>query len=161
MDVVDKKTRSRIMSKIKSKGTKPEKLMKKLLNENRIHFISHDTNLPGKPDFLIQVKNNHDTVIMVDGCFWHCCPDHWKMPKSNRPFWQKKFDNNFSRDMRNNKDLLKRNLKVIRVWECELRGNASNVIKRILSIVKNKTRKVYYVPTNKIPQNPKKQIGRC
>jgi len=67
-DVVDKKTRSRMMSGIRGKNTKPEITIRSLLHRNGFRFRLHDSKLPGKPDIILK---RYNAIIFVHGCFWH------------------------------------------------------------------------------------------
>lgn len=108
------KKRSYIMSRIRGRGTKPELLMKKFLPD----FDYQPNGAFGNPDFI-----NYDKriVIFIDGCFWHCCKKHFRMPKSNSTFWEKKFSRNVIRDME--VDFVYKSSKwgVIRIWEHDIK----------------------------------------
>ena len=116
-DKFSKEVRSRIMSAIRSKNTKPEvKLRKALFAEGhrfRIHY-----KLLGSPDIVFPGKR---VAIFVDGCFWHMCPKHGHLPKSNKAFWRKKLERNVSRDKRYDRKLRMEGWKVIHVWEHDLK----------------------------------------
>jgi DNA mismatch endonuclease (patch repair protein) len=121
--------RSRNMSKIKSKNTRPEKVVRSFLHLNGFRFRLHNKNLPGKPDITLKKYN---TVIFVNGCFWH----HHKnckranIPKSNKDYWIPKIEKNKSRDKKNIADLKKNKWKVLVVWECEVK-NMEKISKKI------------------------------
>jgi len=103
------------MSQIKSKNTKPEKVLKKILV--KIGF-KYQPKIFGSPDFA-DVKNK--TAIFIDGCFWHKCQKHYKQPKSNKKYWVPKLEKNIQRDKKVNKEYKKKGWKVIRIWEHELK----------------------------------------
>lgn len=111
---------SRVMSKNKSKDTKPELLLRKKLWEEGIKgYRLHRKDLPGKPDIAFVSKR---LAIFVNGCFWHRCPHcQYKLPKTNRDFWKNKFENNIARDLRAFDRLKEMNWKSITIWECELK----------------------------------------
>lgn len=118
MDIVDKKTRSRMMSNIKSKNTKPEITVRKLMFSMGFRYRLHNKDLPGKPDISIK---KYKTAIFVNGCYWH---RHEKCklaysPKSNVDFWNKKLNENVNRDKRNHKVLKELGWRVIVIWECQ------------------------------------------
>src|SRR3990172_11269026 len=94
VDVLTKKQRSYNMSRIKGKWTKQEKFLHNFLKGNKIKHTMHP-NLPGKPDILIPDKN---TVIFLDGCFWHKCPKCFKMPATREEFWKEKITRNVLKD---------------------------------------------------------------
>ena len=79
-DVLTKEQRSYNMSRINSKGTKPEIKMKRLLDENKIYGYKTHYKIEGNPDFVFSRKK---IVVFVDGCFWHKCPTCYVAPKSN------------------------------------------------------------------------------
>lgn len=107
------------MSKVRSKNTKPEKIVRSMLFSMGFRFRINRKDLPGKPDIVL---SRYKTVIFVHGCFWHRhdCKDA-TMPKSNTDFWEKKFSANVERDQRVKSELAFLGWKVITVWECELK----------------------------------------
>lgn len=113
-------TVSRVMSKNKSKNTKPELLLRKVLWKNGVRgYRLHPKKVPGKPDISFISKK---IAIFVNGCFWHRCPHcQYKLPKSNRDFWKDKFEKNIARDLKANDNLREMNWKVLTIWECELK----------------------------------------
>lgn len=70
-------------------------------------------------------------AILVDGCFWHGCPEHWVLPSKNIPYWTAKIGSVRARDSRNDESLAKANWRAVRIWEHELRMNAPDVLSRI------------------------------
>lgn len=117
-DIFTKVKRSSIMSRIRSSGNKDTEL--KLISLFRIHGITGwRRNWPafGKPDFAFPKKR---LAVFVDGCFWHGCPRHYKIPRGNRLFWSKKFSSNKARDRLVNRNLRKLGWRVIRIWEHDL-----------------------------------------
>jgi DNA mismatch endonuclease, patch repair protein len=119
-DVVDKATRSRMMSGIRGKDTKPEIIVRKALHKAGYRFRLHRKDLPGNPDIVLP---KYRTVIFVHGCFWHghMCKN-FKWPKTRPEFWREKIEGNIERDKRDIAALeaLGWNVKVI--WECEIRS---------------------------------------
>ena len=116
VDVVGPETRSRMMSGIRGKNTKPELLVRSHLHRKGLRFRLH-ANLPGKPDLVFP---KYRTAVFVHGCFWH---RHQKCryaytPKSRKAFWQSKFAENVRRDRRTARALRGSGWKVITVWEC-------------------------------------------
>lgn len=111
--------RSWNMSRIHSKNTKPEKIVRSMLFSMGFRFRINRKDLPGKPDIVLP---RYKTVIFVHGCFWHRhnCKDA-TMPKSNTDFWEKKFSANVERDKKVKYELAALGWKVITVWECELK----------------------------------------
>ncbi len=113
-DRIDKKTRSEIMSKIRSRNTKPEIILKKLLKGEG--FV-YQPKIKGSPDFANKKKK---IAIFVQGCFWHKCPKHYTEPASNKIYWIPKIKRNVERDRENVKILKKLGYKVIIIWEHEI-----------------------------------------
>jgi DNA mismatch endonuclease, patch repair protein len=121
VDVVDKATRSRMMSGIRGKNTKPELILRQGLHAKGFRFRIH-ANLPGRPDLVLP---KWDAVIFVHGCFWHSHQCHlFKWPKSRDDFWKAKISGNAARDEQNIARLLVDGWRVGVVWECSLKGRA-------------------------------------
>ncbi len=123
-DIVDRQTRSHMMSAIKGKDTGPEMRVRAYLHAAGLRYRLHDRRLPGKPDLVFP---QHRVVLLVHGCFWHRHPGCRlaTIPSSNKEFWQKKFDVNVMRDRRNEEQLTRLGWHVIRIWECETHEAAS------------------------------------
>ena len=118
MDTVSKKKRSEIMSRIRSKNTKPEMAVRKYLSTKGYRYRLHDKKLPGKPDIVLKRKK---IAIQVRGCFWHghsCKLSNY--PKTNRKYWKNKINNNKKRDRKNDKLIRKMGYKLIIVNECKI-----------------------------------------
>lgn len=118
MDTKSKAERSRNMALIKSKNTKPELTVRRLLFSLGYRYRLHDKNLPGKPDIVLKKYN---TVILVHGCFWHHHKNckHFRWPKSNEEYWIPKINRNVEKDKINRRLLRKLGWKTIVIWECE------------------------------------------
>ena len=84
--------------------------------------------LPGTPDFAF---TGQQVAVFVDGCFWHGCPRHYAVPRSNVTFWKKKLDRNMQRDQRVNGELVALGWAVVRVWEHEAKTDVARVVRRI------------------------------
>lgn len=134
MDNRTPESRSRNMSRIPSKNTKPEEIVRKYLFGQGFRYKKNVSNLPGKPDIVLP---KYKTVVFVNGCFWHAHKGcKWFVPpKSNTEFWGKKFAYNIERDKRNYKKLEDLGWRVIIVWECEIRHSDSQ---RSLELLKAK-----------------------
>jgi len=122
MDIISKEKRSWNMSRIRSKDTKPEKIVRSLLHRMGYRFRLHVQDLPGKPDIVLP---RHKTVIFVHGCFWHRHPKckYAYTPKSRIEFWSKKFEDNIARFRVVKKELVHIKWKVVVIWECEIEKN--------------------------------------
>ena len=107
------------MSRIKSKDTTPERIVRSFLHRNGFRFRLHVKDLPGKPDIVLP---QYKTIIEVRGCYWHRhagCKIATN-PSTNSDFWQKKFSENIARDKRTEQELKALGWNVIVVWECEV-----------------------------------------
>lgn len=117
MDVVDKATRSRMMSGIRGKDTKPELLVRSHLHRKGLRYRLH-AKLPGKPDLVFP---KYRTAVFVHGCFWHRHENchYTTTPKSNADFWQTKFVANVKRDALVQEKLTALGWRVLVVWGCQ------------------------------------------
>lgn len=118
-DRISREARSRLMSKIGPRDTKPELAVRSLLHRLGYRFRLHRKDLPGTPDLVLP---RHGVVVFVHGCFWHghrCKVD--KMPKSRTDYWGPKIEANKARDARKRSELRRLGWRVIEVWECELK----------------------------------------
>lgn len=138
MDIWSKEKRSEVMSKIRSKNTKPEIYLRSWLHCQGFRFRIHRKDLPGKPDIVLP---KFRSVIFVHGCFWHyhtAC-NEGRIPDTNSNFWQTKLSKNIERDLKHQAALQALDWRVIVIWECELEGKArrmetlENLIKTIRS----------------------------
>ena len=128
-DVFTKAKRSAVMSRIRGHGNKDTELaLIKLFRQHGITGWRRNQKVFGKPDFLFR---RNRLALFVDGCFWHGCPKHCKIPTGNRVFWEKKFAANKTRDRRVNRELRKLGWRVIRIWEHDLSQSADACIRRI------------------------------
>ena len=127
--------RSRNMSAIKSKNTKPEIAVRKMLHALGYRFRLHRKDLPGSPDIVLP---KYKTVIFVHGCFWHRHENckFASTPKTRKEFWENKFNENMKRDKNNFKELKKLNWNLLVIWECETK-NINLLIKKVSSKIGN------------------------
>lgn len=119
-DILSPEQRSKNMSAIHSKNTKPEVYLRKLLFAEGYRYRISEKSIPGHPDIFLRKYN---TAVFVNGCFWHrhegC--KYAYIPKSRLEFWQKKFDDNVRRDAVVKNELKKHGIKCLIVWECTIR----------------------------------------
>ena len=137
MDNRSKEARSRNMSHIPSKNTKPEEAVRKYLFSRGFRYRKNVSKLPGKPDIVLP---KYKTVIFVNGCFWHSHEGcKWFVPpKSNSEFWQNKFTYNIERDKKNYQKLQNLGWRVIIVWECEIRhGDAAVRLDKLIDEIRS------------------------
>lgn len=119
-DIVSREKRSQMMAGIKGKDTRPEMLVRRALHARGYRFRLHRKDLPGKPDIVLP---KHRVAIFVHGCFWHGHDCHlFKWPKTREEFWREKIGRNRERDARHETALLASEWRVLRVWECSLKG---------------------------------------
>lgn len=119
-DVHDKETRSYNMSRIRSKDTKPEMLVRKFLFKAGLRYKLHDKSLPGKPDLVFP---KYKVALFIHGCFWHkhegC--KYFVIPKTRTEWWLEKIGRNVLKDAENILKLHQLGWVPLIVWECELR----------------------------------------
>lgn len=120
MDNLSRERRSWNMSRIRSSNTRPERLVRSLLHNLGYRFRLNRKDLPGKPDIVLP---KYRTAIYVHGCFWHrhrgCALAY--VPKSNLPFWNKKFSRNVQRDLEVTSALEQAGWRQLVIWECEIK----------------------------------------
>ena len=115
--------RSANMRAIRSKGMRPELLVRSLVHGLGYRFRLHGKGLPGKPDLVFASRRK---VVFVHGCFWHahsCRAAH--IPKSNRNYWIPKLERNASRDVKNVESLAESGWQALIIWECETKNEAA------------------------------------
>ena len=119
-DVVDAATRSRMMSGIRGKNTRPELIVRKSLHRLGYRYRLHSRKLPGKPDMIFVSRR---AVIMVHGCFWHGHGCHlFKWPSTRKEFWRTKLQRNREKDLETANSLVSMGWRTLTVWECALKG---------------------------------------
>lgn len=119
-DIVDTATRSRMMSGIRGKNTKPEYHIRSLLHRNGFRFRLHVKDLPGKPDIVLP---RYHAIVFINGCFWHGHDCHlFKLPGTRTEFWKTKISRNHENDQRAIGLLNESGWRVASVWECAIRG---------------------------------------
>ena len=131
-DTVSPEKRSDVMSRVGSKDTKPELLVRKGLHALGFRYRLHVKELPGKPDLVFR---RYGSVIFVNGCFWHghTCPRS-RMPSSNTEYWNQKVARNVERDAKNRLSLLDEGWRVLTIWECALTGKWRLPLNRVIAL---------------------------
>lgn len=121
-DVHSIETRSFNMSRIRSKNTKPEILVRKFLFSKGFRYRIHESKILGKPDIVLK---KYKTIIFINGCFWHghdgC--KYYVIPKTRTDWWLDKINKNKIKDLDVYAGLIKIGWNVITIWECELRSS--------------------------------------
>ena len=136
MDTLTPAERSTRMSLVRSKNTKPELCVRRLVHGMGFRYRLHDSSLPGKPDLVFPGKGK---IIFVHGCFWHrhggrCKFTRW--PKSKLDFWKPKLEGNHRRDRIVGRALRRLGWRVLVLWECQLK-NAEVVAERVSKFLEN------------------------
>ena len=118
--MMDRGSRSRMMSRIRAKNTGPELLVRRAMYRSGFRYRLHDKDLPGTPDLVFRTYN---AVCFVHGCFWHRHPGcrFATTPTSHAQYWRTKLEGNAARDQVNQQKLMKLGWRVAVVWECALR----------------------------------------
>lgn len=130
VDVHTVQQRSFNMSRIRSRNTRPELIVRSLVHQLGFRFRLHRRDLPGTPDLVLPA---HHKVIFVHGCFWHLhrCRYGRVVPATNRDFWQQKRQGNVERDRRNRRALRALGWDVLVVWECWTRQVDQQLLPRL------------------------------
>ena len=119
MDIWDKKKRSAVMARIKSKDTKPEWLVRRYLYHRGYRYRKNVKGMPGTPDIVLR---KYGIAIFIHGCFWHGHEADGHIPHTNSAYWQKKIERNKIRDEHNKEALRRMGWRVITIWECQLKS---------------------------------------
>ena len=130
-DTVSPETRSRMMSKIRSKDTKPELAVRRILWRAGIRYRIHDRTLPGTPDIS---NKRRRLAVFVDGCYWHGCPACYQEPKTNAEFWRSKIAGNRRRRKAVREDLERLGFRVVEIWEHDAK-NADSVAGSVMAVL--------------------------
>lgn len=137
-DVHDRETRSYNMSRIKSKNTKPELIVRKALFAEGFRYRLHVKSLPGKPDIVLK---KHKTAIFIHGCFWHGHDNckYYVLPKTRTKWWSDKINQNKNNDEKSKQKLVEIGWRVIEIFECELKkGKIEMTLKNLFKRIKAK-----------------------
>ena len=120
MDRLSTSDRSKNMSAIRSRNTKPELLVRQWLFAEGFRYRLNVKYIPGHPDLYMKKYN---TAIFINGCFWHRHKDckYAYTPKTNVEFWEKKFRQNIERDQKVKQELKNRRIKRLDIWECTVK----------------------------------------
>jgi DNA mismatch endonuclease (patch repair protein) len=132
VDVLSAAQRSELMSRIQSKNTVPELLLRRAVWAFGVRYRVHRSIGRIKPDMVFGPAR---IVVFVDGCFWHQCPLHGTIPKSNVVYWKAKLERNIARDIETTRALTMAGWKVIRFWEHEVYDSPERCARRILKLV--------------------------
>jgi len=142
-DVHEQEVRSYNMSKIRSKDTKPEIIVRKFLHSKGFRYRLHDKSLPGKPDLVLK---KYKTVIFIHGCYWHGHKNckYFVVPKTRTDWWLEKINRNVANDATNFKRLKESDWNIITIWECELKPKKiENTLRNLTTKLTNGPSKTY------------------
>ncbi len=135
VDIFDAQKRREIMASISAKNTAPEMFLRKCLHQRGYRYRLHDKRLPGTPDLVFR---RFKAVVFINGCFWHGHDCHlFKIPSSNRDFWQNKIETNRSRDAKTKQLLMEHHWRMLIVWECSMRGKGRLAVDELIEQVEN------------------------
>ncbi|ARC27605.1 MULTISPECIES: very short patch repair endonuclease [Bacillus cereus group] len=132
-DMMTKEQRRKNMQAIKS-ISKLESIVSKELWKNGFRFRRNSKELFGKPDISIK---KYRVVIFIDSCFWHQCPFHGNMPKSNTDYWSKKLGRNIERDKEVDEYYKKNNWNIKRIWEHEVKDDLERIVEEVAEFIKD------------------------
>ena len=139
-DIVDRKTRSRMMSGIRGTNTVPEIAVRKFLHSKGYRYRLHVSGVPGRPDIVLRKL---DSVVFVHGCFWHRhagCRFAYT-PKSNIAFWKKKFSSNVARDRAVRRQLKRDGWRPHLIWACQVNDRGlEKLLKDLRKRASNRTK---------------------
>lgn len=132
-DIVDKATRSAMMSGIRNKNTRPELLVRTALFARGYRYRLHASNLVGKPDMIFP---KYKALIFIHGCFWHAHHCHlFKWPSTREVFWREKITSNQVRDEKNQALLLADGWRIGIIWECALKGKHRRDLPHVIDMI--------------------------
>jgi DNA mismatch endonuclease, patch repair protein len=134
-DVFSPTERSRVMAAVRSRGNKATELhVVAIFREHKINGWRRHQPLPGRPDFVFYSAR---VAVFVDGCFWHGCVRHCRMPAGNREYWRRKLQRNSTRDRLTNRKLRAAGWSVVRIWEHAL-SKPDRVAQRVAQVLARK-----------------------
>ncbi len=126
-------SRSRQMSRIKSKNTGPEKVLRSSLWQRGLRYRIHAKTPAGRPDVVFPGSR---VAVFIDGCYWHGCPEHYVRPRSRLEFWDGKLQENVDRDLRQTEALKEAGWLVLRFWEHEVFTSLQDVTDQVEQAVR-------------------------
>lgn len=130
MDNLNPQHRKKNMQNIRSANTNIELIVRSELHRKGYRFRKNVKNVFGKPDIVFP---KHKIVIFLDSCFWHMCPYHFNIPKTNKKYWVPKLKRNKLRDIEVSKKLRNEGWIVLRFWEHQIENNLEKCVNKIIS----------------------------
>lgn len=140
VDTLSKEQRRKNMQAIRSQS-KLENQVSREIWKRGLRFRKNDKSLFGKPDISIK---KYKIVIFIDSCFWHSCPIHGNMPKTNVEYWEKKLNKNIRRDLEVNQYYKEKGWNVLRIWEHNIKKDFQNTIEQIIQFIRDSSGKIDY-----------------
>jgi len=130
----------RVMRSVRRRDTAPEVELRRMLYSKGLRY-----RIDARPEKLLRCKadlvfRRHRLCIFVDGCFWHGCPEHGRVPQTNADWWQEKIADNRSRDSRQQNALESLGWTVLRFWEHDLRSNLFSCIAQVVSATNSQSK---------------------
>lgn len=126
------------MSRNRARDTSPELALRRALWASGIRgYRTHTKGIPGRPDVAFKRAK---VAVFVHGCFWHGCPEHSHLPKSNSAFWKAKFERNRARDARKEADLLAAGWTVLTFWEHEVASDLARAVRLVKAAIARRAR---------------------
>lgn len=131
MDKISREHRSWNMSRIGSKDTKPEIKVRSFLHTHGVRYRCSPKDVIGKPDICIK---RYRLALFVHGCFWHGHNNckHFRLPRTNSEFWEKKISRNINRDSEVKTELNRQGYQVYQIWECQVKANQFSTLERFI-----------------------------
>ena len=138
-DFLPQSRRSALMSRVRSRGTAAELHVRKAVWHAGFRYRLNVRSLPGTPDVVLR---RYNTVVFVQGCFWHShiCRKGQRRPASNREFWNRKLDGNVARDVANQQKLRDSGWTVLLIWECILQEGTDDLLAHLMTLRKDTIR---------------------
>lgn len=136
-DFLTKERRSALMSRVRNRGTAAELYVRHAVWKAGFRYRLNIRKLPGAPDLVLR---RYNTVVLVQGCFWHGhdCRKGQRRPAVNQDFWNRKLDGNLARDAANSAELRELGWTVFTVWECRLREDTDALLTHLQLLRSNK-----------------------
>ena len=131
-DTVSKIKRREIMQSVRSKDSKIEIAFRKVLWQAGYRYRKNVNDYFGKPDIVLK---KYRTVIFIDSCFWHGCPKHLRVPKSNVDYWSNKIKKNKQRDEAINREYKNSGWQVVRIWEHDIKTSLEETMRKLAQIL--------------------------
>jgi DNA mismatch endonuclease (patch repair protein) len=127
----------KVMQAVRRRDTTPEIVIRRGLFEVGLRYRVNSHPVPTLPIKADVIFPRARVAVFVDGCFWHGCPRHFRLPRANTSWWKEKVEDNVRRDRRNTKLLKRSGWRVVRIWEHEVTSGAvSKMVSRVVALVR-------------------------